>query len=156
MMNSVMQYGTGRGALIGKPAAGKTGTSQESRDALFMGFTRELVGVVWYGNDDNSPMKNVTGGSFPARTWATVMSRSSGAYPPMNGRNFAPASTFEQFLGGLFGGVDRGEFDENINWASGNKIRDLENGLGGISPSNGEMSNTADKRTINEAVRYND
>lgn len=102
MMHSVMEYGTGRGANFGRPAAGKTGTSQESRDALFMGFTRELVGSVWLGNDDNSPMKGVTGGSYPAQIWRQVMQKAQGQYRPFANADFQPASSFERLLEGLF------------------------------------------------------
>ncbi len=82
MMQSVVQNGTGRGANFGALASGKTGTSQESRDAWFMGFTDRLVTGVWVGNDDNTPMKRVTGGSYPATIWREVMSQSNGMYAP--------------------------------------------------------------------------
>lgn len=48
---------------------GKTGTSEDYRDAWFLGFTNDFVCAVWMGNDDNTPMKGVTGGSVPARVW---------------------------------------------------------------------------------------
>ncbi|MCC6598481.1 MAG: PBP1A family penicillin-binding protein [Alphaproteobacteria bacterium] len=102
MMNMVIEHGTGQGANFGVPAAGKTGTSQDSRDAMFMGFTRELVGVVWLGNDDNSPMKNVTGGSYPAKIWREVMSKSTGQYAPFYSRDFMPPSSFERMLSSWF------------------------------------------------------
>ena len=73
MMNKVIDGGTGKHAAIGRPAAGKTGTSQNYRDAWFVGFTPQLVTGVWFGNDDGSPMKRVTGGGLPARTWAVFM-----------------------------------------------------------------------------------
>lgn len=73
MMRGVVEYGTGRGAALPFPAAGKTGTSQDHRDAWFIGFTDTYVAAVWLGNDDNSPMKAVTGGSLPARIWRDVM-----------------------------------------------------------------------------------
>ena len=73
MMNKVIDGGTGKHAAIGRPAAGKTGTSQNYRDAWFVGFTPQLVTGVWFGNDDGSPMKRVTGGGLPARTWAGFM-----------------------------------------------------------------------------------
>ena len=69
LLVSVVREGTARSARIAVPAAGKTGTSQDYRDAWFVGFTPELVVGVWVGNDDNSPMKNVTGGSLPAGIW---------------------------------------------------------------------------------------
>ena len=69
MMTAVVDIGTGKNARIDRPAAGKTGTSQDSRDAVFAGFTSDMTTVVWVGNDDNSPMHYVTGGGLPARIW---------------------------------------------------------------------------------------
>lgn len=88
MMSGVVEYGTGRRARTGFPVAGKTGTSQDSRDAWFVGFSDELVTSVWIGNDDNSPMKNVTGGSFPAAIWQEVMSGSRGQYRAVDAAEF--------------------------------------------------------------------
>lgn len=75
MMQSVIQNGTGRGAALSFPAAGKTGTSQGYRDAWFIGFTSRYAGAIWFGNDDNSPTKRLTGGSAPASVWREVMYR---------------------------------------------------------------------------------
>jgi penicillin-binding protein 1A len=68
-----MERGTGRQARLGRFAGGKTGTSQDYRDAWFVGFTEDYVAGVWVGNDDNSPMRQVTGGSLPARIWKRFM-----------------------------------------------------------------------------------
>jgi penicillin-binding protein 1A len=78
MMNGMMQQtlaiGTAKkGSLPGWDAAGKTGTSQDFRDAWFIGFTSYLVTSVWVGNDDNSPTKHVTGGSLPVDIWSSFM-----------------------------------------------------------------------------------
>lgn len=73
MLLAVVEDGTGRGAAIGRPAAGKTGTSQDFRDAWFVGFTPELVTGVWVGNDNASPMDGVTGGNLPAQIWREHM-----------------------------------------------------------------------------------
>ena len=81
MMQSVVEVGTGKAAKSNFAVAGKTGTSQASRDALFMGFSDELATGVWVGNDDNSPMNKVTGGSYPARIWREAMGRTRGLYP---------------------------------------------------------------------------
>ena len=62
-----------RSAALPRPAAGKTGTTQDYRDAWFIGYTADLVAGVWLGNDDNSPMNKVTGGSLPAQTWRRFM-----------------------------------------------------------------------------------
>ncbi len=73
MMEGVMTFGTGTGAALGTFAAGKTGTSQDYRDAWFSGFTTKYIATVWVGNDDNSSMKRVTGGSIPATIWRLTM-----------------------------------------------------------------------------------
>ncbi len=73
MLRSVINNGTGQAAKLPFPAQGKTGTSQDSRDAWFAGYTNKLVTLVWLGNDDNSPMRRVTGGSLPAQIWYDVM-----------------------------------------------------------------------------------
>jgi penicillin-binding protein 1A len=73
LLTGVMTYGTGKAARLDRPAAGKTGTTQDSRDALFVGYTADLVCGVWFGNDDNSPMNHVTGGTLPARAWHSFM-----------------------------------------------------------------------------------
>jgi len=78
MMNAMMQEtlltGTARKAeLPGWPAAGKTGTSQDFRDAWFIGYTGHLVAGVWLGNDDASPTKKTTGGGLPVEIWSKFM-----------------------------------------------------------------------------------
>ena len=73
MMSDVINYGTGKSAKLPFFAAGKTGTTQDYRDAWFAGFTDKYVAVVWVGNDDNSPMKGITGSSLPARIWKQLM-----------------------------------------------------------------------------------
>jgi len=81
MMMDVIAYGTGKAAKLDRPAAGKTGTSQDFRNAWFIGFTADLVTGVWFGNDDNSPMKKVTGGMLPARTWHEFMATAEANQP---------------------------------------------------------------------------
>lgn len=73
IMKTVIQSGTGRAANIGKPAAGKTGTTDDCKDAYFIGFTPDVVTGVWVGNDDNSKMGELTGGTVPAKIWKDVM-----------------------------------------------------------------------------------
>ena len=74
MMRETLVSGTGRNAQLPLwPAAGKTGTSQDYRDAWFIGYTSHLVTGVWLGNDDSSPMKKATGGGLPVEIWSRVM-----------------------------------------------------------------------------------
>lgn len=73
LLASVIDYGTGRNAQIGRTAGGKSGTSQDYRDGWFVGYTPDLVVGIWIGNDDGSPSKRITGGGLPARMWGAFM-----------------------------------------------------------------------------------
>lgn len=74
MMQTVLtNEGTGARAAFGRPAAGKTGTTQSYRDAWFVGFTADYITGVWCGNDDNHVMRRITGGTLPARIWHDYM-----------------------------------------------------------------------------------
>jgi penicillin-binding protein 1A len=74
MMHETLTSGTAHGALLtGWPAAGKTGTSQDFRDAWFIGYTSHLVTGIWLGNDDSSPTKKATGGGLPVEIWSRFM-----------------------------------------------------------------------------------
>lgn len=74
MLQQVMTSGTGRkAALAGRQTAGKTGTSQDWRDAWFIGYSADIVVGVWVGNDNRAPMKKVTGGGLPATIWHNFM-----------------------------------------------------------------------------------
>ena len=76
MMREVIRSGTATKAKFdGQDMGGKTGTSQDYRDAWFIGYTPYLTAGVWMGNDDNSPTKRVTGGSLPALVWRDVMTK---------------------------------------------------------------------------------
>jgi len=112
LMTDVVSYGTGKaGRLDGRPSAGKTGTSQEFRDAWFVGFSADLVCGVWVGNDDNAPMDHATGGMLPARIFKTFMEGAEQGLPPrpLPGQPAAPPEQqpppdgFEQLLNRLFG-----------------------------------------------------
>ena len=81
MLSAVIGHGTGKGAALPRPAAGKTGTTQDYRDAWFIGYTADLVAGVWLGNDDNAPMNKVTGSSLPAQIWRRFMLTATQAMP---------------------------------------------------------------------------
>lgn len=76
LLGATVKDGTGRAARLSIPAYGKTGTSQDNRDALFIGFAGDLVVGVWIGNDNNTPLRGVNGGGLPARIWADFMAQS--------------------------------------------------------------------------------
>ncbi|MCW5716761.1 MAG: PBP1A family penicillin-binding protein [Bauldia sp.] len=121
MMRETLQSGTGRGAVInGWDAAGKTGTSQEFRDAWFIGYTSHLVTGVWVGNDDNDPTNRASGGNLPSAIFGEYMNeahegvtanplpgnylyRNANGYDP----NAAPPQTILDAInaGGVPGGV---------------------------------------------------
>ncbi len=112
MLGTVMTSGTGKAARLDRPAAGKTGTSQDSRDAWFIGYTPELVAGVWFGNDDASPMRRVTGGGLPARTWKAFMTRVLAGVPVARLETEAPSpvaietrSLWQKILETFGGGV---------------------------------------------------
>jgi penicillin-binding protein 1A len=69
LLQAVVKDGTGRAAQLDRPVGGKTGTTNDYRDAWFVGFTTDFVVGVWCGNDDDTPMKGVVGGSVPAEIW---------------------------------------------------------------------------------------
>lgn len=81
MLRATINRGTGHAAMLRGPNFGKTGTSQENRDALFVGYSGDLVVGVWVGNDDNSPLKGVSGGTVPARIWRDFMRDALGERP---------------------------------------------------------------------------
>jgi penicillin-binding protein 1A len=96
MLHAALATGTGRRAALARhAAAGKTGTTQDFRDAWFVGYTTHLVGGAWVGNDDASPMHRVTGGGLPARIWREVMQTAHEHVPavPLPGSSGPGAST---------------------------------------------------------------
>ena len=87
VLYSAANRGTGRAAALPIPTFGKTGTTSDYRDALFVGFAGDLVVGVWIGNDDNRPLPGTAGGGLPARIWHAFMVEALGdaarAGPPV-------------------------------------------------------------------------
>jgi membrane peptidoglycan carboxypeptidase len=118
LLQGVVGEGTGKAARIPNIAvAGKTGTTQEYRDAWFIGFTPDIVVGVWVGNDDNTPMNKVVGGDLPASIWRDFVGRAqpivSKATPQVARRNSdtpgpanAPSAVVTGGEGGVRGGAD--------------------------------------------------
>ena len=85
MMRATIDQGTGKNARLKKwQAAGKTGTSQNSRDGWFIGYTANLTTGIWFGNDDGSPTSKITGGGLPAKTWKSYMDFAHNNIPPVS------------------------------------------------------------------------
>jgi len=102
MLLDAVAYGTGTGARLGgRPVAGKTGTSQDFKDAWFIGFTSQMVTGVWVGNDNNKPMRKITGGTIPASVWREFMARAMVGQPVKSIPSSAGAA--QEFLPWLFG-----------------------------------------------------
>ena len=82
LLRTAINEGTGRAAMLRGPNFGKTGTTQDNRDALFVGYAGGLVVGVWVGNDDNSPLDGVSGGGLPARIWREFMQAAGSSAAP--------------------------------------------------------------------------
>ena len=113
LLEAAVNDGTARAARLSQPAFGKTGTTQDNRDALFIGLAGDLAVGVWVGNDDNTPMRDVTGGGLPARMWAQFTAPAIGAQaldapPPVRARP-APQSRWQSFRERVFGGRGKGK-----------------------------------------------
>jgi len=113
MLMQAVRAGTGKAAALdGRPMAGKTGTSQDFKDAWFVGYTRQIVAGVWVGNDANQPMgKEIRGGTLPATMWKSFMVQATADQPimPLPGSDVLDqpeagddASAFDELLAGLF------------------------------------------------------
>ncbi len=131
MLRKVITMGTGRGANIGKPMGGKTGTTNENRDAWFIGYTPDIVTGVFIGADDNSSI-GLTGGSAPARIWKDMMTVATADYgspefdyPPVDFTIDFEEVPYEQLLkkqeeeakkeqGGIFSILPFGKKEEKI------------------------------------------
>jgi penicillin-binding protein 1A len=89
LLREAVRSGTGSAASLEVPVFGKTGTTQDHRDGWFIGFAKDLVVGVWVGNDDNAPMRGVTGGTLPAKIWRSFV---ADALKPLDGDVVADAS----------------------------------------------------------------
>jgi len=107
MMKEVMITGTGKKANFNRSLGGKSGTSQSFRDAWFVGYSADLVLGVWMGNDNEKPMKKVSGGALPAVLWGQIMKAAHQDIPPKALPGDAapePVEKVKGFFESLFGG----------------------------------------------------
>ncbi|MFA5965036.1 MAG: PBP1A family penicillin-binding protein [Sphingomonas sp.] len=118
LLSASAETGTGRQAALSVATFGKTGTTQDSRDALFIGFANGLVCGVWVGNDDNTPNRGLSGGGIPARVWRDFMQSALGV-----GSKPAPQPAVEA--------VDPDAID-NGDEAPGNDVLPIEGNITGL------------------------
>jgi penicillin-binding protein 1A len=81
LLSATVKQGTAKAAALNTQVFGKTGTTQDNRDAIFVGFADGIVTAVWVGRDDNKPIPGLAGGGLPARIWRSFMTRATGAKP---------------------------------------------------------------------------
>ncbi len=127
LMTATIEEGTGRAARLDRPAAGKTGTTQDYRDAWFLGFTADYVCGVWMGNDDQRvAMRRVTGGSLPAQLWKKVMMAADRGLPPRP--LLLPAQPVaDNPVGALVGRAA-----QSVGSAAGEAVRGVGNAIDGL------------------------
>ncbi|MFD1951332.1 transglycosylase domain-containing protein [Sphingomonas arantia] len=101
LLSATVNQGTGRNAALRTQVFGKTGTTQNNRDAIFIGFAGDIVTGVWVGNDDNTPLKGVAGGGLPARIWRDFMASAIGSAPLVPAATKRPATRVDEVLPGL-------------------------------------------------------
>src|SRR3546814_1115996 len=123
LLRAVTETGTGRAARLDRPTAGKTGTTSDYRDAWYIGYTPDLVTGVWVGNDDNTPMKKVTGSGLPAQIWhgfmaTTLKGQPVSALPAPPSRGLSLDNLWDR-IGRLLGGGARDEDRKGTRLNSG-------------------------------------
>jgi penicillin-binding protein 1A len=118
MMVAVVEEGTGKGANFGRPAAGKTGTTQDYRDAWFIGFTADYVAGVWLGNDDGTPLNRITGGTLPTQLWHNVMLAAHQGLPVRQLPGLAPPPAEETLAEGEKPAEARPVEDDDSIWSN--------------------------------------
>lgn len=122
MLVQVLARGTGQAAQLSRGhTAGKTGTSQDYRDAWFIGYTNRLVTGIWMGNDDNSPMEQVSGGKYPARLWHDYMEEALSVDIKNYGAG-APRSAGDDSFSRMLDRWSSGDFGGNFGGFSGSDV----------------------------------
>lgn len=118
LLQTTVNTGTGRAAQIGRPVAGKTGTTTSSKDGWFLGFSSGLTTGVWMGRDDAKPIPGLHGGTAPAKAFAAFMKSAVASRPPeeFDTKVTLPEFQLEPDQESYFGEADNGLFvDENGN-----------------------------------------
>jgi len=129
LMEGVITKGTGRRAALDRPAAGKTGTSSDYRDAWFVGFTADYATGVWMGDDTGRPLQRQAGGDLPAETWRRFMLEAEQGMPqqsfmtPVSGEDDQdPRDGFYRELESTFDDVAKAGLDTEQHGVLGGKL----------------------------------
>ena len=167
MLKAVILEGTGTAAkLDGVTAAGKTGTTNLSKDSWFDGFTGNYVCSVWFGNDDDTPTNGLTGGLLPAQTWHQIMSYADEGIdlkPPFGIKQEAPAATVAQGSRSPTGDLGQPQRPTTLSHRAvealssiGDLFRTSREGRGAqvVAPSGRGLSQTGMARTIGGWVHF--
>jgi penicillin-binding protein 1A len=134
MMLETVKTGTGKqAALLDRPIAGKTGTSQDYRDAWFVGFSADYVCGVWIGNDSGAPMNKATGGGLPARIFKSFMSKAERDLPPrpLLGTPYLVANNAAAAASPSISGPDISE-DKTVRKSDADLLDEFQNILDGL------------------------
>jgi penicillin-binding protein 1A len=123
MLAGVIADGTGHAAALPRPAAGKTGTTQDYRDAWFIGYTADLVAGVWFGNDDDTPMRKVTGGALPAAAWHDFMLAATRGMPVRPLPDLGAVAGTPAPAPPAAAVPERSPFDRLLGWLAGSPAR---------------------------------
>lgn len=135
MLESVIKYGTGGNAYFGRPAAGKTGTTDEEKDAWFAGYTPDLVTVVWMGDDSGSEtLHGITGAQTPAIIWRQYM-QAALADTPASNFTVPDGVGPEAYAGNTNPATDKKKDDKD------KKDKDKKDGEGDLDNDDGTTSN---------------
>ena len=134
MLEGVIQKGTGTRANIGRPAAGKTGTTSDYHDAWFVGYTPDLVAGVWIGSDNNTSLGGMSGGLTPAVIWKAFMSKAVASMPVRN---------FDGSTGSKSGAIGELENDKKSELKSEGKKSDAAKSATGEKTTNGKQNTPA-------------
>ena len=154
MLRRAINSGTGHAAMLPIANFGKTGTTQDSRDALFVGFAGDLVVGVWVGRDDNSPLGRISGGTVPARIWRDFMIRALGIKqaapsPPARDPDIVDQPNLPQAPGDVILGPDGATI-----MLPGGEVRIDRDGVGIAGPDYEEVRERIDEAGQRAEERY--
>lgn len=161
MLRAAINKGTGRAAMLSGPNFGKTGTTQDNRDALFVGYAGDLVVGVWIGNDDNSPLQGgISGGGLPARIWRDFMNRAMNvrAAPtqPAPREQQDPGTPIEPLDVPDLGDIPLGDGNSRLRIRDGEAVFSTEIDGIPVDISIGDQGVAVDEAAIEEARRRAD